>query len=340
MAAVRDRWRERELGSSKRAGSWSRQQARKLQLEFIKRHRRTLLMAIGATLLMTPLTLLFSEGQRWFLLGVLAAGLPALLFHVIVLASGSTPYLVGDLGEQWTHDEIKSLQRSGWRIVHQLVFRAGSDIDTILVGPSGVVVLETKWSNDGWTSPKQEYRVREAVRQVQGNAKIVERQIRQQIGPTKTAAAVVLWPSDRRLKSRQIDDVAVLPGWALRAWLDALPLDQLDGQRSEAAWSFLKAHATNRSDWEREHGDPVPRTAGRYAADAAQYPMGALLGLFATTGIVSIFGWPASLGPLTVLGALAAAVQRVRSLRRAGMATLAVVLALVAAFAAASIMPL
>src|SRR3546814_702300 len=178
VAAARDRWRERELGSSKRAGSWSRQQARRLQLKFMRRHRRTLLMVVGATILMTPLTLLFSEGQRWFLLGVLAAGVPALLFHVIVLASGSTPYLVGDLGEQWTHDEIKSLQKSGWRIVHQLVFRAGSDIDTVLVGPGGVAVLETKFSNDGWTSPKQDSRVRAAVRQAQGNLNIVERQIR------------------------------------------------------------------------------------------------------------------------------------------------------------------
>src|SRR3546814_801506 len=69
VAAARDRWRERELGSSKRAGSWSRQQARRLQLKFMRRHRRTLLMVVGATILMTPLTLLFSEGQRWFLLG-------------------------------------------------------------------------------------------------------------------------------------------------------------------------------------------------------------------------------------------------------------------------------
>src|SRR3546814_17063303 len=97
VAAVRDRWRERELGSSKRAGSWSRQQARRLQLEFIRRHRKTLLILFGATLLMTPLTLFFSGGQRWFLLGALTAGMPALVFRVIVLASGSTPYLVGDL---------------------------------------------------------------------------------------------------------------------------------------------------------------------------------------------------------------------------------------------------
>src|SRR3546814_13934968 len=128
---------------------------------------------------------------------------------------------------------------------------------------------------------------------------MVERQIRQQIGPTTVVVAVVLWPSDRPLKPRQIDGVAVLPGWELRAWLDALPPDQLDGQRSEAAWSFLKTHATRRSDWEREHGDPVPRTAGRYTADAAQYPIGALLGLFATTALPKTGKPPAPLAPLT-----------------------------------------
>src|SRR3546814_20321396 len=118
---------------------------------------------------------------------------------------------------------------------------------------------------------------------------MVERQIRQQIGPTTVVVAVVLWPSDRSLKPRQIDGVAVLPGWELRAWLDALPPDQLDGQRSEAAWSFLKTHATRRSDWERDHGDPFPRTTGSYTDNAAPYHIGAYLGTFSTTPLHSIF---------------------------------------------------
>jgi hypothetical protein len=293
-------------------------------------------MLVGATLLMTPLTLLFSGGQRWFLLGVLAAGVPALLFHVIVLASGSTPYLVGDLGEQWTHDEIKTLQKSGWRIVHQLVFRAGSDIDTVLVGPGGVVVLETKFSNDGWTSPKQDSRVRDAVRQVQGNTKLVERQIRQQIGPTKTVGAVVLWPSDQKLTTRCIDDVAVLPGTELRAWLDVLPHEQLDVERADKAWAFLKARAAERSRWELEHGAPGPRAIGRYAADLAQYPIGALTGLLAASGLLSVFDWPAAFVPITALAALAAAARRVTSISRAATATLTLVLVLLVALAVAS----
>src|SRR3546814_18884019 len=117
---------------------------------------------------------------------------------------------------------------------------------------------------------------------------MVERQIRQQIGPTTVVVAVVLWPSDRSLKPRQIDGLAVLPGWEPRAWLDALPPDQLDGQRSEGAWSSLKTPTTSSSHWARAPGDPVQRHARRTPAVARQTPKSALTWSLARANLLII----------------------------------------------------
>lgn len=331
---IRDRWRDRQLASSKRAGSWARGQARRLQLDLVKRNRRVLLLAAGMALLTAPALLLFSEGQRWFLLGALTAGVPALLYHVVVLASGSAPYLVGDLGEQWTRRELKSLRKAGWRIVHHLVFKAGRDIDTVLIGPAGVVVLETKWSSDRWTSPKQDPWIHQAVRQVQENHKIVERQIRQTIGPTKTPAAVVLWPSDPEAVPRVIDGVTVLPGQYLRTWLEELPRVDLDSQRLERAWAFLREHTAKRDDWERHHSDLVPRSFERFVADLMQYPLGVLAGTLGSAAIINFVDWPLASIPMVGLAAAASWIRRYGPVRNFGSATgLTVAVLVVAALA-------
>ncbi len=55
-------------------------------------------------------------------------------------------------------------------MVNQLALRPW-DIDHVLIGPGGAVVVETKWSANPWVLDPPDERVRRAVRQAQGNAR-------------------------------------------------------------------------------------------------------------------------------------------------------------------------
>lgn len=53
------------------------------------------------------------------------------------------------LAEEFTSDELKSLRSTGWRHIDCVEFHR-FDVDHVVVGPGGVVVVETKWTNVSW----------------------------------------------------------------------------------------------------------------------------------------------------------------------------------------------
>jgi len=58
------------------------------------------------------------------------------------------------MGEQATTKVVQSRRRrkQGWRIVHGLYFDGHGDMhqDHVLVGPDGIFILESKWTNVPW----------------------------------------------------------------------------------------------------------------------------------------------------------------------------------------------
>jgi len=76
------------------------------------------------------------------------------LVGLAIVFSGGMSWLVGGQAEQWTGD---ALQRLGpdWRFAHNVEFTIGEapysytmDVDHVGVGPSGVLVIETKYSSE------------------------------------------------------------------------------------------------------------------------------------------------------------------------------------------------
>lgn len=63
----------------------------------------------------------------------------------LVLLSGTAPLMMGELAEQWTAQELRPLTKHGWRLVNHFGLGYGGQ-DHVLVGPGGVVLLETKSS--------------------------------------------------------------------------------------------------------------------------------------------------------------------------------------------------
>lgn len=77
---------------------------------------------------------------------------------LVVVVSGSTHLMMGDLGEQWTREELEGLRRAGWRLVNGVRLRPAGDLDHVLIGPGVVVVVETKWGSADWTpAPTRSY---------------------------------------------------------------------------------------------------------------------------------------------------------------------------------------
>jgi hypothetical protein len=128
------------------AGQRAIRRARRMRLTLIKKH----LPALGlVTLIYSSLLLLipffpFFPRQFWY--GAMAVGylwlLEALQFHGEQAASIS----LGGLAEQWTSHELKKLRRAGWRLIDRVEFE-DMDVDHVLVGPGGVLAIETKWSS-------------------------------------------------------------------------------------------------------------------------------------------------------------------------------------------------
>lgn len=275
-------------------------------------------MVLAAAL--APVAVVFPERERWFLLGAWTAGTFGVLMHFVVVASGSARLVMADQGEQWTRQETVPLRKRGWKVVHRVLFRTYGDIDTIAIGSAGVVVIETKWSSEDWTSPTQRRWIEAAVRQAADNAALVDQQIRQRIGASRTWPVVVLWPSAPALPVHDIHGVTVLPGLKLQQWIDALPPGVLEPERVVDAWRFLEKHLAERDAKDYQRRGPGPRSAGQYMIDLLQYPFGAALGLLSVSGTIKATGWPLAIVPSGLLAVVAIWPQRIRWLRRSALA--------------------
>lgn len=123
-----------------------------------------LLVLFGAAALWSA-----SPSQRGFVLGMgvtLAIGLAAVL---VILASGSASIMMGETAEQWTAQELRPLRKHGWKLVNHFGLGPG-DQDHVVVGSTGVVLVETKWGGTPWDIDVRDIRFQQALEQTARNA--------------------------------------------------------------------------------------------------------------------------------------------------------------------------
>lgn len=311
--------RERELSSSARAGAWARRRARDRQYRFARRNWHVLggvVILMGLSLI--PGLMLLPRGYQEFFAGVALTSAVAICVHLVVVVSGSTHLMMGDLGEQWSSEELSGLRRAGWRLVNGVRFRPSADIDHVLIGPAGVVVVETKWGSADWASPRQSGRIADAVEQASRCARDVRLFLRPDIGSAPVRPAVVLWPSEERVTKHDVDGVVVVPGLLLRGWVLGLPTGVLDSATVDAAWRRIEAHLVRRDAEDVARDGPAPRSVTRYLLDLAQLPFGLLSGVTVAGGMLSWLGWPAYL-----IGAVPTGVVSAWAMRRSEVRLLA-----------------
>ncbi len=262
LSRVRSWRRERALGSDDRAGRYARARARRAQRSFARRNWRMLtgLVVVGYVPVLVSLVFLPGGFLRGFAAGAGTAAVIGAAASYVVQASGTGPQLMGDLAEQWTASELRPLRKRGWKLVNHVSLRPW-DIDHVLVGPGGVVAIETKWSAAAWEMHPPSPRVRDAVRRTAGNARDLAlwTPVRRCGAPSVTPL-VVLWgpvANDEDLGPVIVDGVAVLHGRALAPWRDGQTHRALSEDHVQGIWAALEAQARDR-DARRASGEQVP----------------------------------------------------------------------------------
>jgi hypothetical protein len=162
-------------------------------------------------------------GWHGFWLGLLAGlmvGVTAsLIGWLVVEASGARSYAVGALAEEWTADELASLG-SEWQRVHCVPFGALFDVDHVLLGPSGVFAVETKFTSSPWTFDDQRSGMeRRALYSARRGATKIRNVLHGEGRPEVSPILVVWGPGARGLPGFQYAGrVLVCNGHASKEW--------------------------------------------------------------------------------------------------------------------------
>jgi hypothetical protein len=310
---------ERRLASDQRAGRWVRNKARDRHIDFLRRRWPLLLVPVALALAATPALLLLPHWTRAFAAGALVASGAWAAVLLLLLWTGTAPLLMGEMGEQWTADELRRLRRRGWKIMNQLALRPSWDVDHVAIGPAGALVVETKWRSSGWNEPGDASDIRRAVRQAKDNANDVGLMLRGALAGAPVRAVVVLWspqPGEAADDLREVDGCVVMRGRALRPWLDALRDEVLSPTQVAHAFQQLVTHVRKRDAADEKKSGPQPRTLSRFLWESSQAPLAAFVGFLVAAQLLRWMDWrlfiPVGIG----LGAAGALAARSPGLRR------------------------
>lgn len=324
LTTVRQQLRSRQLAGDARAGRWTRSRNRSRHWRFLRLQWRLLtvvsLMAVAAVVGVA--VLVHSAFLRGLLIGSAATAMASGVIVLMMQVSGTAAASMGVTAEQWTASELRPLRKAGWRLLNQVALQRW-DIDHVLVGPVGVVAVETKWSADGWVLDPPSPRLLKAVDQVRRNARDLRNwhPLRSQ-GVGSVSAVVFLWGGQGGAAAKPdapctIGDVEVVFGLkAARAWRAAVQgrPATFDAGQVQRLSAVLDDHIRRRDEHDAAV-EPVPPSVERIVSTGVAMLVTAVLsflGCLQLPGVVSSWLWWAG---VMVLGGLGLAAWRVRALR-------------------------
>lgn len=210
-------WRQQRLAANTRAGRYARGNARRKQYDYL---RRNWLPHLGVTIVAIAAIVICSmtvpdEYVRGLTVGASSTAIIAVQWIWIVQATGTAGLAMGEQAEQWTAASLR--KQDGWRLVNHVNLRQ-ADIDHVLIGPTGIYAVETKWTA-GSITPQW---LTAACEQAARNAKDLTLWApTRPYGPAR--AVVVVWgPSTKDLPPiTPAASVPVVVGSHLDAWWEA-----------------------------------------------------------------------------------------------------------------------
>lgn len=262
----RARRREKELASDHRAGWTARTSIRERHRRTLKTYWRLLSVLSAAPLALFGVAAVFANGplQRGVILGSGVTLTACAVAALVVLTSGTAPLMMGEVAEQWTAQELRPLRDHGWRLVNHFGLGPG-DQDHVVVGPGGVVLVETKWGGTPWDVDADDVIFRRALEQTARNA----RQLRLWHGVAKhgrpeVEPVLAVWgPAARELREEPVrrheSGVVVMSGDHLRDWMLRRGRDRLSMSEVDGVFGELDRHLIRRDERERVMR-PMPRS--------------------------------------------------------------------------------
>ena len=224
----------------------------------------------------------------------------------VFLFTGSGSQTMGAAAETWTSSELRPLRKHGWKLIDHVFYRY-ADVDHLLVGPGGALVVETKWSAGAWRLDQPDGRLLDHIDGLQRRARDVRRVIPQlRHDESRVRAVLFVWGGGRTgadLPTRpvRVAGVDVVYGVAAaRVWRDALadlPAVLSNGDIDEV-WTRIRKQAATTD--ERDAADPPPATLARLYWTAVATGLAAIVGVLAGIyalrlpgGAVAGFGYSA-----------------------------------------------
>jgi hypothetical protein len=290
----------------------------RLRKEFIKRAWWVVIMPLLGALIATPLILLLPHWSREFSLGIILTSGVWGSIMVVVTLSGTTPRAMGALGEEWTARELRRLRKRGWHLANGLLLRRAADIDHVVIGPGGVLVVETKYSSDGWYRDTfTNDRIKRAIAQVKTNQTDVASIMRPAVASQLVKPVVVLWGGSAESDGvTEEDGVEIVPGTCLRNWLASIANNGLDDDSSGAAWQKVKTHIARRDRADLTRQGPPPRDLMSWFLLIAGLTLLGTIGFLAELAVLRVTGAAWFLAVGVGLGSLAWMAKRVGLSRR------------------------
>lgn len=264
---VRKRLRTRQLSSPGHTGRYSRDKTWEKVESFVKRQWRVLgFLAVFPSVIALPIAIWRHGTERWIVVG--AAGISGLWLvgTFTLLWTGVSNTLMGLVGESYTADVLRKFRAKGWKLVNGIKIIGKADVDSVLVGPGGLIVVETKWSGSRWPIPDSDdsymyVELDKAVEQVIRNRKKVELKFGGVIAANKIRAICVLWSSQNSSKDRkwiERDGVTVIRGGHLALWMESLDASQLSRDEIAKVWHEIETHAFNKDAEDLKEKQPRP----------------------------------------------------------------------------------
>lgn len=277
--------------------------------------------AFGALVLVWQLLLTaFAEpmgpSALGFVLGVGVSSSLWIAWVVVTSLDGSSPWRAGSQGEGFTGDVLAKLSE-GWSVFHHVPFTEGPverswqiDVDHVAVGPTGVLVIETKCTTasiDLSRTPLDSM-VKNAATQSLKNVGRMRALLSREGQGVEFIPLVVVWGNDVTPPHEpvlRIGEARIVAGADSDRWLPLIRQSRIDESRRAAIAGRIATHMLGqdaRSLGHRSHADQV----ASLSAKAEKWSMRSLgllagsIGLFFVVGAVDAlatgFTWLISFG--------------------------------------------
>ena len=292
MSSLRQRRRQRLLGADSRTGRFARNEGWGRIGTFVKRWWALIVaFPIICVVAVIPLALMTSGWIRGSVItGAFVSGIWIDVLAAVIWTGAGNQFM-GATAEAWTAQELRRLRSSGWLLINGVLRDRWGDIDHVLVGPGGVLVVETKWSAHSWPIANYESgymsgSLKTAANQAHAARKEVANELSSIAPGVPVISATVLWsssPSDGvEWNTWRDKHTAIVQGSQFRRWLgECLPRDGVSPKDVQRVWSELAQKVESQDSSRAALGDTPPPTIWGLVLEWAVKPlMGCLAAIY------------------------------------------------------------